>query len=260
MALRRDRLYFTAMQEWHWHIETADNYRIYGCTNSDKGSSPDRAIVMVHGLTGNMDEYQHKSAANFFIKHGYDVVRFDLYSDMPGSRSLSHCTLQTHAADLNTVIEQKASAYRKLFLIGHSYGGPTIMVAQPKRATALSLWDPSFDLPARWDPADRTDIKQINGVTYLDWGREIIIGEDMLHEARSRYGADECLALSKALDKPIQVVTASEGFYATQGMSWHSAGHPENERITIKGADHCFHNGAVLDDVLAASLNWFDRY
>ncbi len=134
------------------------------------------------------------------------------------------------------------------------------MIAQPKRATALSLWDPSFDLPARWDPEDRTDIKQINGVTYLDWGREIIIGEAMLTEARSRYDTEECLALSESLNKPIQVVTASAGFYATQKISWHSRGHAANERVTIKGADHCFYNGAVLDDALAATLAWFSRF
>jgi pimeloyl-ACP methyl ester carboxylesterase len=248
------------MQEWHWHIAAADGKLIYGCTDSDGDKRPDRAVVIVHGLTGNMDEYQHKTAANFFIRHNYDVVRFDLYSDMPKSRSLSECTLQTHAADLNTVLGQKAAAYGKIFLIGHSYGGPTIMAAQPERAAALSLWDPSFDLPERWKPEDRTDIKQVNGVTYLDWGREIIIGQPMLEEARTKYGAEECLALSASLARPIQVVTAAEGFYATQKLSWHSAGHRDNERVVIRGADHCFRNGATLDDALAASLRWFDRY
>ena len=158
------------------------------------------------------------------------------------------------------MLEQKAKTYRKVFLIGHSYGGPTIMIAQPRRAAALSLWDPSFDLPERWKAEDRTDIKQIKGVTYLDWGREIIIGEAMLAEARSRYGAEECLALSESLGKPRQVVTASAGFYATQKVSWHSRGNPANERVTVKGADHCFHNGSVLDDVLAATLGWFERF
>ena len=125
------------MQEWRWHIPTADGHQIYGCTNSLESVSPDRAIILVHGLTGNMNEYHHKTAAHFFIKHKYDVIRFNLYSDMPKSRSLSACTLQTHAADLNTVLEQKAKTYRKIFLAGHSYGGPTIMIAQPRRAAVV---------------------------------------------------------------------------------------------------------------------------
>ena len=82
----------------------------------------------------------------------------------------------------------------------------------------------------------------------------------MLDEARTRYGAEECLALSESLGKPIQVVTAAEGFYATQKVSWHSRGNPANERVTIKGADHCFYNGTALDDVLAATLGWFERF
>ncbi len=80
------------MHEQHWHIPTSDGHMIFGCTDSMERTPCERAIVIVHGLTGNMDEYQHKTAANFFIRHHYDVIRFDLYSDMPKSRSLSGCT------------------------------------------------------------------------------------------------------------------------------------------------------------------------
>src|SRR6185436_17291351 len=103
-------------------------------------------------------------------------------------------------------------------------------------------------------------IKQVNGVTYLDWGREIIVGDAMLHEARTRYGEEECLALSESLAKPIQVVTAGKGFYVTQKVSWHSRGHAASERVTVEGADHCFHNGAVLEEAIDHTLRWFGKF
>ena len=249
------------MQERHWHLDTADGHRIYGATNSIDGASPDHCVVIVHGLTGNMNEYQHKTAAHFFAGMRYDAIRFNLYSDFPGGRRLSDCTLQTHAADLNAVLDSVAADYRRVYLIGHSYGGPTIMTAQPARAAAISLWDPSFDLKARWDVRNRPDIKRRGDALYLDWGVEVLIGDALIEEAMTdAYDASGCLALSAALNRPIQVINASEGRYAAQEQSWHSAGHPANERVVVDGADHCFHNGLTLNDALAHSLTWFRRF
>ncbi len=244
-------------REQPWYIDTSDGYRIYGCTDYC-GQETGKVVVCVHGLTGHMNEYQHKTAAFYFMARGYDVIRFSFYGDYDRARRLRDCTIRTHAADLTLVLAAKANSYARLYLTGHSYGGPTIMAANPSRANAVSLWDPSFDLVRVWNelPHRQEGEHHIEG-----WGVEFLIGQPMLEEARRGYDRAACLELSKRFAKPIQVLHAEECIYSSEHeISWHSAGHPQNERHVIAGADHCFYNGRTLDDVLRLTHQWFERF
>jgi len=249
------------MRQEEWRIKTNDHHNIYGVTDyalEDKSSQ--KCLILVHGLSGGANEYHIKSAANFFVAKGYDVIRFNLYYWDKGARQLSECTLQTHALDLNTVISNKANTYPKLFLSGHSYGGPTIMVAQPKIATALSLWDPSFDLP---NVFSKNDFDRTHDLNIWRTGVEKILGDDFVEEITSRYNQQECLELSESLSTvPIQVIAAGgeDAIYWKDKYSWHSAGHKLNERRIIKDADHCFFRKNTLQDVLDYSHAWFEKF
>ena len=247
------------VREEKWTLPMDDGHLIYGVTNYAREDGPsDKCIVIVHDLSGDRDLYRYKRAAQFFPARGYDVVRFNLYSWEEKARRLFYCTLQTHADDVRTVLKEKASDYKKKFLIGHSYGGPSIMVAQPRQATALSLWDPSFDLPRIWD-ADF--LRQKNGVTYFDWGVWLIVSQEMVSESRL-YDEKSCLALSESLNVPIQVISAGakDQFFIHDKHSYHSAGHPLNERKVVDGADHCFNNGDTCDTLLDYTAEWFERF
>ncbi|MCB9988568.1 MAG: alpha/beta hydrolase [Rhodospirillales bacterium] len=245
------------IREEKWTIPTGDGHLIYGVTNYAYEDKPsDKCIVIVHGLTGHVNEYLHVRAAHYFPEKGYDVIRISLYPGEKGRR-LVECTLQTHAADLNTVLKEKTKGYKKIFPVGHSYGGTTVMFAQPQQAAAICLWDPSFDLGQVWDDAIERD-----GMIILPYGCDIIAGRDMYEEA-FRYGVDECLALSKSLDVPIRVIHAGheeEAVYFKADKSYHSAGHPLNERKIVDGADHCFNNGDTCDTLLDYTYEWFERF
>lgn len=244
-------------KEQKWTIPTADGHLIYGVTNYAGDAPSDKCIVIVHGLTGHMNEYLHGRAARYFPVKGYDVVRFNLYAWQKKARHLQNCTLQTHAADLMTVLKGKTQNYDKVFLVGHSYGGTTVMIAQPQQAAALCLWDPSFDLAKVWD-----DVEEKNGIFYLAGGVDAIVGRAMYDEA-FRYGEKECLALSESLDVPLRVVHAGdpeEAVYFKADKSYHSAGHPLNERKIVDGADHCFNNGDTCDTLLEYTYDWFERF
>ncbi len=248
------------MRQEEWAIDTDDGYKIYGISDlaSHQGHA-DKCLVLVHGLSGHANEYHIKTAANFFVSKGYDVIRFHLYSSENQGRNIKNCTLQTHAADLNAVLAHKANIYSKLYIAGHSYGGPTIMTAQPEKAAALSLWDPSFDFPKLFK--DRSDF--VYQDDFIIWSGAIdkILGKAFMHEALTRYDAKECLSLSKSLSGvPIQVLTAEDCIYVDDKYSWHSAGHAMNERHIIKGADHCFYRGNTLNDVLELSYQWFEKF
>ncbi len=249
--------------EDNWQITTQDGFTLHGLLNhavSDE-KTPEACIIIIHGLAGNPHEYLHERAARFFVEEGYDVIRPYLYGGENG-RALVDCTLQTHAQDVKTVLDNIKGKYKKLFLIGHSYGGPSIMIAQPENITAVSLWDPSFNLPALWEMSPPQEVLGLNVVRF--GGVDHLLGQELIEEGRSRYNEAECLELSKSFSAPIQVIGADESdeahLYAQCELSWHSGYEGQKECIKIAGADHMFVRGRSCDELLDATLKWFKQF
>ena len=242
-----------------WTIQTKFGHQIFGRTDFSGSKPSDKCFVTVHGYCGRMYERIHVEACEYFVQKGYDVVRFDLQSQ---NHKLRDATLQTHAAYLNSVLQEKCASYENLYLSGHSYGGPTIMIAQPHRANAICLWDPSFNLPALWKVMECEDHKDFVLLNF--GGNEVVAGADMAKEGRSRYGTDECLKLSESLQVPIKVISAEDSeemkVYEIDCKTWNNAGHTDNCRVVIDGSDHEFFNENTMQQVFEETLDWFETY
>ncbi len=242
-----------------WEINSTKGYKIEGRTDFAQENLLNKCFVIVHGYCGSMNEHLHERAANFFTFQGYDVVRFNLQSQ---EHKLRDCTLQTHAYYLLSVLEEKCKNYNKIFLSGHSYGGPTIMIAQPQNISALCLWDPSFNLPALWKQIEVEDYKEFSVLNFD--GNEVLAGSNMVKEGRTRYNTAECLELSKRINCPIKVLSASEGeefeVYKIDEKSWHSSGNSQNHRIVIPNSDHNFTKENSLETMLSETYNWFQKF
>ena len=239
-----------------WTLETPDGFTIYGVLNSANIPSKS-AIFMVHGLTGHMYEYHFKRAADTFAQD-YDVYRFNLYDGNKNGRELKNCTLDTHAQDLNTVLENFSAAYDKIFLIGHSYGGVTVMLAQPSICTAASLWDPSFDLKDINETFAATYSPELNAYI-LNWGVSYLMSKAM-HEQGNALDLEACIELSKNFKHPVQVLHAGNGYFIHFEVSYHSFGNPKNVRDVVSGTEHCFYEGNSCDELLEKTKSWFDSF
>ena len=244
------------MTETNWNVPTQDGHRIYGVKSSVHDSA-DSAIFMVHGLTSSIHDYNMKYSADHFAAD-YDVYRISLYGAEDGARQLVDCTIETHAGDLNTVLAALATRYRRVFVIGHSYGGPTVMVAKPSGITAVSLWDPSFDLKSARDKYQQfyVPLDKYVAITGGSWS---IIGKPMYDE-KFLYDEAYCTELAKSFGYPVQVILAGNGYYVTQPYSYDSFGNPQNTRDVVLGTRHCFHEGTTCDELLAKTGAWFDRF
>lgn len=243
-------------KETSWTLKTPDGAVLHGVTNS-KGKA-DKAIFIAHGLTGHMYEYPLKRAADVFATQGYDVYRVNFYGGEKGERSLVDCTISIHAADLNAVLKKFGKPYKQRFLIGHSYGGTTVMLAKAKDITAASLWDPSFNL-ARVQESFSSNYKKLTGLYSVEWGTTFLIGKSMYDEA-AKLDEKACIALAKACPHPVQVVHAGEGFYVKDKISYHSFGHPKNRHDIVKGTTHCFYEGTSCDRLLKKTQTWFESW
>jgi len=190
-------------------LKTKDGHTIYGTLNTPTKKSV-RLVVFVHGLTGHKNEHQFYNAARFFTKNGFNTFRFDLYSGDKGGRKLSDTTVRTHAADLEVVLKHFKKKFKKIHLVGHSLGGPTIVLADTSHINSIVLWDPS-DMLGLKDIVEGQErsLKQnkLSGVYIVDWGVEYLLGKKMAEEFKILKPA----RLVKNIQKPIKIIAAGKG-------------------------------------------------
>jgi len=242
------------MQEHKLTLPTADGKTIYGVRTGDT-TKP--AVVVVHGLTGHMYEHQFKRAAELW-QTDFCVYRFALYGGEEDARNLIDCTLQTHADDFAVVVADVATRHRKVFAVGHSYGGPTIMLANPSGLTAVSLWDPSYDLT--WaEEAFLQPFPSLPNVYAMQWGVTSLIGQAMREHAL-QLDTLACRALAEAASFPIQVIMAGDGEYIQQGESYDSHCPYPHRRDVVAGTMHCFYEHDTATEVAHLTANWFNQW
>lgn len=246
------------MTESTWTVTARDGAKIFGITNTPE-QSRGRHVVMVHGLACTPYDYQHKRVADALCEKGYDVHRLALYWDEDENRKLHECTLEIHADDVNDVIAAKCADAEKIFLTGHSYGGTTVMIANPK-ADAVSLWDPSFDLNWIWTRKEYEKYRlKSNNTFYGNFATRLEIGNKML-ESSLKYDEQACLDLATNFNKPVQVVFAGDGNLVKKENSYHSRGHKLNCSESIPGTKHCFYEGNTCEELIKKTINWFEGF
>lgn len=215
------------------------------------GTLDQSVVIFVHGLAGHMDEHLFYNGARFFHQHSYSSFRFNLYDSMADGRDLVDTTLQTHAHDLNLVGDfiQKQGA-KKLFVIGHSYGGPTILMAEHGRFDAIVFWDASYDYRFQ-------ESKSIAGSTlrYMDWGVCPLIGDDMYQEAQKI----DTKSLINNLTTPLKVITAEKSYYKERILNYELAKMPKAYHM-IKGAGHTFSEEGAAEELFEESLQWIKKF
>lgn len=223
-------------------------YKIYA---KQYGSLDRPVVIFVHGLTGQMDERLSFNGARYFHKQGLTSFRFNLYGAEDDARNLTDCTLQTHAHDLNIVIDYfQTQNPKKLFAIGHSYGGPTILLANHKKLDAVVFWDPSFN--SRLD-----DSKQLPKTKwrYLDWRVWPLIGDAMYEEAQT-FNQKK---LFEDFNTPIKVITAGKSYYENRKKNYDLANGPKEYHM-IKSAGHTFTEEGKAEELYKESLKWISKY
>jgi len=230
-------------------ITASDGKKIFVYCNRAEDIPSKKAIIIGHGLGGSPNGYMHIIARDYFNSHGYDVYRMAFYWDEPEYRILHECTLAIHAKDLNTVIDSVRLNHEKLYVCGHSYGGLTLVYANPN-VDALSFWDPSYQ---PWDRFwSKAAILSEDKKSYLlRWEYLITIGHPMIEEAKS---------MTSIIKTPSQVILAGETWLRQDTQMLFDDLNCQKEFITIDGAGHTFVEGQVVYELLEKTHQWFERF
>jgi dienelactone hydrolase len=221
-----------------------------------RGSLRKPVIVLVHGLAGNMNEAMHYNAARYFEKQGFSSLRFNLYAWEKGSRKLHESTFSTHGEDIDTVLSYlKSHEAKKIFIVGHSYGFPSILHTKNRSFTAVVSWDGSIL------PANHVDVPQRISKPkgrLVDFGYIIVVSEQMAKDSHKI----KSLELLKKFEQPISFITVDDNvdgnlegakkmFKATKQMK---------ELVVIKGAHHNFSEEGKQEILYKATVKWFKKF
>ncbi len=111
----------------------------------------DSCIVLAHGITGNKDE-----SHNIFVKlskalvaEGFAVLRFDFAGEgeSPGPKpSISLSSIRSQSHDLYEMLSFASKRYKRIGLLGLSFGACTAIHTPHPAVRALALWS-GFSYP-----------------------------------------------------------------------------------------------------------------
>src|SRR5262245_48601395 len=98
-----------------------------------RGSLKGPLVVMMHGRPGSGNELLQYLGARYLYEKGFSSLRLFMNDFEPNTRNLLDCTLDTHVGDFDVVIKYlRTQKVPKVFALGHSYGGITVLTAQEK--------------------------------------------------------------------------------------------------------------------------------
>lgn len=230
-------------------IKLPGNKYMPGCL---RGSLKRPVILMVHGLTGHMQEHIFFNGARYFDKHEISSLRINLYSDSEdsGTRCLTDCTLDTHAEDINEALKfLRKNGAGKIFALGHSYGAPSIMLADQNLIDGYILWDASY----KPDFIKLFSAKKISKDLYkIDWGVEFLVSRKMKNYSESL----DWDAMVKKITKPLLAIYAAKGILKKITAHYASIVQGPTKLIGIPNATHCFDEPGAEEKLFDATIKW----
>ena len=153
-------------------VRTKDKYVIHGTIDMPKKKT-DTCIVFIHGLMGYMNESKFLGAKEYFTKKGIATARFSLYTTKEDSRKLGKSTVATHVSDSESVIKEVSKHFKKIYVVGHSLGGPVACLVNKKNVRAIILWDPTLRQASSLDKKLKY-IKQLDSYI-ISWGYDFLM-------------------------------------------------------------------------------------
>jgi len=243
--------------EEQFKIPTGDGLNIYGVKNHcDRYQNS--AIIIVHGMAGHIYEHMHKFVADEF-ENRYDVYRFNFYSANRDARKLIDCDLSTHVKDFETVLKFVSEGYKRVYLIGHSYGGPVIMNSKLNdKVKAASLIDPSFALDSF---GDWESVQAMGGRKFyiMPTATHMLVNESMYKDIK-KITRDYCIDIGSKFTKPLQIIHGTKDMFGHYDASYNLKCPMANVREYIEDAKHNFSNEDFCTELVERLGSWINHW
>lgn len=240
-------------------LPNTDGLKIKGILRS---SLEKPVVIMVHGLPGSGNELLQYLGARYLYERGFSSLRLSLYDFEPQTRNLLNCSLDIHASDFDTVVTYlRDKGAPKIFAVGHSYGGLTILRSTAKLDGAV-LWDPthgSFWLEGRdKDYEEDYPTKEVDGMVIGLAGYGYVEPSSMVKENKSM-GDTSQWAAHKGY--PLKVISAGKGAMTDLGKRYVDAAEDPKAHVVIEDAHHQFEDSdEVVLRLFEETAEWFAEF
>lgn len=234
-------------------IKTKDGHYVYGTISSPKKVSS-KLVIFCHGFTGHKDEHIHFNGAKFMNENGYNSFRFSFYYPEKGARHFEETKISQHGDDITDVLTYFKDKYEKIYLVGHSYGGTSLLFVDSNMVDGLVFWDGIYIDSKREKKYFEKDRKKFGYV--FDVGMNILIGKDYIKEL---YSFPDCGELVKKIKIPVKFIGAEKGAGKDAKKLYSKANQPK-ELTIIDEADHCFNTFKSEEKLFQETLNWIKNY
>lgn len=220
-----------------------------------RGATDCPVVVLVHGLTSNMNEHIHYNGARFFEEGGFAVLRFNLYDAGPDCRKLSESTLDTHARDIEAAVRfaRSQAPGQKIAVVAHSLGGLALLLTKEPIDVSV-LWDPTH--PPGVKPLEAVEDVAELGLYRWPLGVDYLLNKEMIDAIQALDG-DQLIA---DWHYPVKIVSASSGTRTELGERYFRAANKPKSFATVVDSDHTFSNDGNDIDLFGATYLWLEQY
>jgi dienelactone hydrolase len=216
--------------------------------------------IMMHGRPGNGNELLQYLGARYLCERGISTLRLFMYDFEPKTRNLMDSSLQTHADDFEAVVQDlREQNVTKVFAIGHSYGGLTILKSKIELNAAV-LWDPSHGL---WWTENRDSL-------FTDEYPEVVVDKYVIGTAGSGWAypvaareSDQQLGDTSswaAKNYPLKVISAGNGALIDLGKRYIEEAREPRSHTVIANAHHSFDDSDdVMLELFEETYDWITK-
>lgn len=159
--------------------------------------------------------------------------------------------------DIETVVTYlRGKGVKKVFGVGHSFGGVSLLFAKPELFDAISLWDASNygTLPKNFE---KKFTRFFHGEHILRGNWDFVMNPKLLKQIETT----DWKSLTSKYPTPTQVVVAGNGMLIKGGKQYvENSSATQKEFIVIKGSGHCFDEEGAEEELFPATMKWFKKF
>ncbi len=226
-----------------------------------RGSFEQPLAVIMHGRPGTGNELLPYLAARYLFEQGIASLRLFMYDFEPNTRNLLDSSLETNAHDFDVVVEQlRKRNVPKIYGIGHSYGGITILKARARLDCAV-LWDPTHG--SYWSEHLEEDDKDypetIAGEIVVGTAGDGYIDSVTAREYDKHLGDTTAWAAHKGY--PLKVISAGKGAMAHLGKRYIAVADEPKQHVVIEDAHHPLDDSdEVVLELFQETASWLKKF
>lgn len=226
----------------------------------DEAGNKNDIVIMAHGFSSNKNTKNFVRLAGMLEKEGIPSFRFDFYGHGESGGLFENITISEAVDDILQAISYiKGLGYKKIGLLGSSFGGISSIIAasKTKDLSFLALKSPVSDYWAleksRYSEEELESWKKIGYRDYIDDGKHMKLNYSFITDFENH----NAYAVAKKITIPTLIVHGNLDNDVPYSQSIKLAKClPNSELVIIEGADHRYTNEIYAQQMLNASFGF----